>query len=97
MRHGKVNLHISTFTFYKSTVPANIKSAACRTILQKFAFSGRQICSFYGLRQHLRPLSFFLKKKKRIISGNKISLFEGEKVVNNESIVADVLNALCIT
>ena len=65
MRHGKVNLHISTFTFYKSTVPANIKSAACRTILQKFAFSGRQICSFYGLRQHLRPLSFFLKKKKK--------------------------------
>ena len=79
MRHGKVNLHISTFTFYKSTVPANIKSAACRTILQKFAFSGRQICSFYGLRQHLRPLSFFLKKKKKESSQETKFLFLKEK------------------
>ena len=33
---------------------------------------------------------------KRIISGNEISLFEGEKLVNNESIVAEVLNVLYI-
>ena len=82
MWYGNVNLQISTFTFYKSAVPANIISATCRTILQKFAFSGRQICSFYGQRQHIRP--FF--KNKRIISGKEISLFEGEKLVNNDSI-----------
>ena len=93
MWYGNVFLQISTFTFYKSAVPANIITATYRTILQKFAFSGRQICSFYGQRQHLRP--FF--KNKRIISGKEISLFEGEKLVNNDSIVAEVLNVLCIS
>ena len=29
---------------------------------------------------------------KEIISGNKISFFEGEKSVSNESIVEDILN-----
>ena len=29
---------------------------------------------------------------KRIISGNAISLFEGEKLVSNESIVAEIFN-----
>ena len=55
LRHGKVNLRTSANIFYKSTAPANIKSTAFGNVLWKSAFYGRQICSFYGLWQHLRP------------------------------------------
>ena len=40
----------------------------------------------------LRPIL----TNKRIISGNAISLFEGEKLVSNESIVAEIFNILYI-
>ena len=67
--------------------------------LQLAALFYKNLCLAAGKFAHSTVCSnnyaLFLKNK-RIISGNEISPFDGEKLAINESIVAEVLNVLCI-
>ena len=55
LRHSKVNLQNSTYSFCKSTATTNINSVTFGTFFKKSMFCGRQISLFCGLRQHLHP------------------------------------------